>query len=143
MNSRGTGVEAFYCRPGIVGAHEKGGVEKQIEYFRRNHFVPVPEAASLTELNVMVDQWDQDDEARRLRGRISTIGDYFGAEQHLLAPLPTEPLESGRWFTPRVNRFSQLSVRDKVYSVPKSAVRAWARKAQAPGLAQLGHASQY
>jgi hypothetical protein len=36
------GVEAFYCRPGIEGAHEKGGVEGQIGYYRRNHFVPVP-----------------------------------------------------------------------------------------------------
>ncbi|MFE0358790.1 IS21 family transposase [Streptomyces nigra] len=112
------GVEAFYCRPGIEGAHEKGGVEGQIGYFRRNHFVPVPEVASLTELNAMVDQWDQDDEARRLRGRTRTVGDYFAAEQHMLAPLPTEPFETGRWFTPRVNRFSQISVRGNVYSVP-------------------------
>lgn len=39
----------MYCRPGIEGAHEKGGVEGQIGYFRRNHFVPVPEASSLAE----------------------------------------------------------------------------------------------
>ncbi|MEU5510809.1 hypothetical protein [Streptomyces fungicidicus] len=31
------GIESFYCRPGIEGAHEKGGVEGQIGYFRRNH----------------------------------------------------------------------------------------------------------
>ncbi|MBZ9644339.1 hypothetical protein [Streptomyces sp. PSKA30] len=111
-------VEPFYCRPGIEGAHEKGGVEGQIGYFRRNHFIPVPEVASLTELNAMVDQWDQDDEGRRLRGRTHTIGDYFVQEQHLLRPLPTEPFETGRWFTPRVNRFSQISVRGNAYSVP-------------------------
>ncbi|WP_225812491.1 hypothetical protein [Streptomyces spinosus] len=35
------GIESFYCRRGIGGAHEKGGVEGQIGYFRRNHFVPV------------------------------------------------------------------------------------------------------
>ncbi|MEU0119647.1 hypothetical protein ABZ137_39760 [Streptomyces bobili] len=28
------GIESFYCRPGIDGAHEKGGVEGQIGYFR-------------------------------------------------------------------------------------------------------------
>ncbi|MFF8973673.1 hypothetical protein [Streptomyces sp. NPDC014995] len=66
----------------------------------------------------MVDQWDLDDEARRLRGRTRTVGDYFAAEQHLLKPLPTEPFETGRWFTPRVNRFSQISVRGYAYSVP-------------------------
>ncbi|CAM5660141.1 hypothetical protein SALBM311S_09871 [Streptomyces alboniger] len=44
------GIEPFHCRPGIEGAHEKGGVEGQIGYYRRNHFRPVPEGASLTEL---------------------------------------------------------------------------------------------
>jgi hypothetical protein len=33
-------LEAFYCQPGIGGAHEKGGVEGQIGWFRRNHLVP-------------------------------------------------------------------------------------------------------
>ncbi|WP_264765230.1 IS21 family transposase, partial [Frankia gtarii] len=41
------GLEAFYCRPGIEGAHEKGGVEGDIGWFRRNHLVPVPEVDSL------------------------------------------------------------------------------------------------
>lgn len=36
------GIEAFYCQPGIQGAHEKGGVEGQIGWFRRNHLVPIP-----------------------------------------------------------------------------------------------------
>lgn len=35
------GIDAFYCQPGIDGAHEKGGVEGQIGWFRRNHLVPV------------------------------------------------------------------------------------------------------
>lgn len=34
-------LEAFYCQPGIAGAHEKGGVEGQIGWLRRNHLVPV------------------------------------------------------------------------------------------------------
>ncbi|MBZ9644825.1 hypothetical protein [Streptomyces sp. PSKA30] len=118
MNSRGMGIEPFYCRPGIEGAHEKGGVEGQIGYFRRNHFVPVPEVDSLAKLNAMVDQWDLADEGRRLRSRTRTIGEYFAAEQHLLKPLPTEPFETGRWFSLRGNRFGQISVRGNSYSVP-------------------------
>ncbi|MEV7384000.1 hypothetical protein [Streptomyces lydicus] len=51
-------IQSFYCRPGIDGAREKGGVEGQIGYFRRNHFTPVPEAESLAELNEPVEQWD-------------------------------------------------------------------------------------
>jgi len=37
------GIESMYCRPGLEGAHEKGGVEGQIGWFRRNHLVPVPD----------------------------------------------------------------------------------------------------
>jgi transposase len=36
------GFDAFYCIPGIGGAHEKGGVEHEGGRFRRNHLVPVP-----------------------------------------------------------------------------------------------------
>jgi len=52
----------------------------------------------------MIDQWDQADEARRIRSRQRTVGEYFAAEQLLLAPLPDEPFETGRLFTPRVDR---------------------------------------
>ncbi|MFJ4536662.1 hypothetical protein ACIP39_11945 [Streptomyces tibetensis] len=48
-----------YGLPGIEGAHEKGGVKGQVGCFRRNHMVPVPEAASLAEVNAMIEQWDE------------------------------------------------------------------------------------
>ncbi len=112
------GLEALYCQPGIRGAHEKGGVEGQIGWFRRNHLVPVPEVASLAELNAMIDRWDQEDEDRRIRSRPRTIGEYFASEQPLLVPLPDEPFETGRLFTLRVDRYSQISVRTNRYSVP-------------------------
>ncbi|WP_171111782.1 MULTISPECIES: IS21 family transposase [Streptomyces] len=112
------GIESFYCRPGIDGAHEKGGVEGQIGYFRRNHFTPVPEVASLAELNEMVEQWDLHDGRRRIGSRPRTIDEYFAVEQPLLMPLPEEPFETGRVFTPRVDRYSQIAVRTNRYSVP-------------------------
>ena len=43
--------EAFYCRPGKDGAHEKGGVEGEVGRFRRRHMVPVPKVSSLADLN--------------------------------------------------------------------------------------------
>ncbi|MFC0499264.1 IS21 family transposase [Streptomyces mutabilis] len=112
------GIESFYCRPGIDGAHEKGGVEGQIGYFRRNHFTPVPDVSSLAELNEMVEQWDLHDGRRRIGSRPRTIDEYFAVEQPLLLPLPTEPFETGRVFTPRVDRYSQITVRTNRYSVP-------------------------
>lgn len=112
------GIEAFYCQPGITGAHEKGGVEGDIGWFRRNHLVPIPEADSIEQLNAMLDAWDRSDEQRRIASRAHTIGEHFAAEQPLLAALPTEPFETGRWFTPRVDRFAQVSVRMNKYSAP-------------------------
>ncbi|MFI5877684.1 IS21 family transposase [Streptomyces sp. NPDC051445] len=112
------GIESFYCRPGIEGAHEKGGVEGQIGYFRLNHFTPVPEVDSLAELNELVDQWDLHDGRRRIGSRPRTIDEYFEVERPLLMPLPEEPFETGRLFTPRVDRYSQIAVRTNRYSVP-------------------------
>ncbi|WP_220040878.1 IS21 family transposase [Streptomyces sp. NTH33] len=111
-------IESFYCRPGIDGAHEKGGVEGQIGYFRRNHFTPVPEVDSLAELNELVEQWDRHDGRRRIGSRPRTIDEYFEVERPLLLPLPEEPFETGRVFTPRVDRYSQIAVRTNRYSVP-------------------------
>jgi hypothetical protein len=105
------GIEAFYCQPGIQGAHEKGGVEGQIGWFRRNHLVPIPEVDSLDELNAMVDAWDEADDARRIGSRARTVGEHFATEQPLLAPLPCEPFVDGRWFTRRVDRYAQVTVR--------------------------------
>jgi len=111
-------IEPFYCQPGLQGAHEKGGVEGQIGWFRRNHLVPVPEVDSLAELNARIEVWDAADDARRIGARARTVGEMFALEAPLLAPLPTEVFETGRWFTPRVDRFSQVTVRTNRYSVP-------------------------
>lgn len=112
------GLEPFYCRPGQEGAHEKGGVEGQIGWFRRNHLVPVPEVDSIAELNALIDGWDIADDDRRIGSRPRTIGEMFAVERPLLRPLPDEPFETGRWFTPQVDRYSQISVRTNKYSVP-------------------------
>jgi len=112
------GLEAFYCQPGLTGAHEKGGVEGDVGWFRRNHFVPVPEVDSLAELNALVDQWDIDDDARRIAGRARTVGDHFAAEQPLLVPLPVEAFETGLTLNVRVDRYAQVTARTNRYSVP-------------------------
>ncbi len=112
------GLDAFYCQPGIEGAHEKGGVEGQVGWYRRNHFVPVPKVATLAELNEMIDAWDREDDARRIGGRVRTVGEMFAIERPLLAPLPEEEFETGRWSHQRVDRYAQINVRTNRYSVP-------------------------
>ena len=41
--------ESEFCTP--YEAHEKGGIEGEAGYFRRNHWVPMPKARDLAELN--------------------------------------------------------------------------------------------
>jgi transposase len=112
------GLDAFYCQPGLQGAHEKGGVEGEVGRFRRNHLVPVPQAATLAELNARLDAWDVEDEQRRISDRTRTVGEFFAIERPLLAPLPQDAFETGRLLTPRVDRYAQVTVRMNRYSVP-------------------------
>jgi transposase len=110
--------QAFYCLPGIEGAHEKGGVEGEVGYFRRNYLVPVPEVHFLAELNAQIAEAERAEDGRRIGARIRTIGQDFAAEKPLLIPLPDEPFETGLLLTPRVDRCGQVMVRNNRYSVP-------------------------
>ena len=58
-----------FTTPGIVGAHEKGGVEGEVGRFRRNHLVPVPAVGSLAELNALMLEGCERDLGRRIAGR--------------------------------------------------------------------------
>jgi transposase len=112
------GFDAFYCRPGVEGAHEKGGVEVEGGRFRRNHLVPMPKVASIAELNDLLAAADARDDHRRLEGRTVTVGTDFALEASLLRPLPADAFETGITLTPRVDRHSRISVRQTYYSVP-------------------------
>jgi hypothetical protein len=78
----------------------------------------VPEVASLAELNAQIAKAEQAEDGRRIGARIRTIGQDFAAEQPLLIPQPDEPFETGLLLTPRVDRYSQVTVRNNRYSVP-------------------------
>ena len=112
------GFDAFYCRPGVEGAHEKGGVEGEGGRFRRRHCVPIPHAASLEELNAMFAAADAADDARRIGQRPQTVGQMFALEAPALRPLPTERFETGIEVMTTVDRHARVTVRQIHYSVP-------------------------
>ena len=113
------GFDAFYCQPGIAGAHEKGGVEGEVGWFRRNRLSPMPVVESLNELNERIRAWEVQDERRRIMDRIHTIGQDFANEQPFLAPLPSEQFDPGLVLNPTVDRSSLITVRMVKYSVPE------------------------
>ncbi|HET9005815.1 MAG TPA: IS21 family transposase [Actinomycetes bacterium] len=112
------GFDAFYCRPGKEGAHEKGGVEVEGGRFRRNHLVPMPHVDSVAELNAVLAAADAKDDHRRVEGRTVTVGTDFALERPVLRALPGEAFETGITLTPRVDRHARVSVRQTYYSVP-------------------------
>lgn len=112
------GFDAFYCRPGIDGAHEKGGVEGEVGRFRRTHLSPMPVVETLAQLNEQILGWDAADLQRRIGDRIRTVAQDFALEQAALAPLPLDRFDPGLSLTPRVDRSSLIRVRMASYSVP-------------------------
>ena len=112
------GFDSFFCRPGLEGAHEKGGVEGEIGRFRRTHLVPVPRVASLAGLNDLIATADRLDDDRVITGRPVTIGAAFAAEAAALSALPDEAFDPARLLQARVDNRARVSVRQCFYSVP-------------------------
>src|SRR5207249_2581224 len=101
------GFQTEFCNP--ARGNEKGGVEGEVGYFRRNHLVPVPRVESLEEWNELLLAGCRADEQRRIAGKPHTVGEAMGIEREHLLPLPAEGLalagstplkqwrERGRW----------------------------------------------
>lgn len=111
--------EAEFCNP--AEGHEKGGVEGEVGYFRRNHWVPIPQARDLAELNERLLSACREDEARTLSGRTETVGAAMQIEQPTLLPLATEDFELAEVSFPTVSTMGWVRVRTNAYSVPASA----------------------
>jgi transposase len=112
------GYDSFFCRPGIEGAHEKGGVEGEIGRFRRRHLSPVPHVGSLAALNVALVAADARDDARRIASRTETVGAAFDREQLALNPLPGNEFDVAAVLSCRVDTKARICVRQSYYSVP-------------------------
>jgi transposase len=110
--------ESWFTLSGIEGAHEKGGVEGEVGRFRRNHLVPVPEFASLEELNEQLAAWCVEDLQRTITGRAETVLAALSREIEVLRPLPAEAFATWQESTHRVNHKSMITVRRNHYSVP-------------------------
>ncbi len=116
------GFESFFCEPGIDGAHEKGGVEQDIGWFRRNHLTPVPAFDTLADLNAFLERCDTADDQRWRTGRGSGAGDRVHAlaalERSALWTLPAERFAAVTRLSARVDTKARVCVRQCFYSVP-------------------------
>jgi hypothetical protein len=108
-----------FCTPGE--GHEKGGVEGEVGYFRRNHWVPIPAAADLKELNGQLLTACRYDEGRRIAGREQNIGADMIVEREHLLPLAAEGMDLAQTGFPTVNGLGCVRVLTNAYSVPLKA----------------------
>jgi len=108
--------ESNYCTPGE--GHEKGGVESDVGYTRRNFLTPVPKVGSFAELNEHLQQECQQDTQRRMRGQEQTIAELWEVEKAQLLPLPATEYPACASRPVKANPYSQVVFETNRYSVP-------------------------
>jgi hypothetical protein len=110
--------QSEFCNP--ARGNEKGGVEGEGGYFRRNHWVPLPEVHDLEELNAYLERCCRQDQQRILSGRTETVGAAMLSEQPHLLPLAAEPFDLAETSFPTVDSLRCVRVRTNRYSTPLS-----------------------
>src|SRR5208283_5072315 len=103
------GFQTEFCNP--ARGNEKGGVEGEVGYFRRNHLVPVPRVANLAELNVLLLGGCRQDQQRRIAGKPMAVGEAMEIEREHLLPLADEGFELAETSFPTVDGKSCVKVR--------------------------------
>ena len=107
--------ESEFCTP--AEGHEKGGVEGEGGYFRRNHMVPVPNVASWEELDALLLRFSKEDEPRIIGERTQTVGAGMLLEQEHLKGLK-EGFDLAAIHYPKVNASGCVKVLTNFYSTP-------------------------
>jgi len=113
------GFESEFCTPGQ--GHEKGGVEGENGFFRRNHLVPLPAVRNWEELNALLLEESKLDEQRQIGDRSQTVGAGMCLEREHLLPLAEEGFPLASVHFPTVNASGCVKVLTNFYSVPAPA----------------------
>jgi transposase len=107
---------AEFCTP--AEPQEKGGVEGEVGYFRRNHWVPVPALEQLDALNQHLLTSCREDESRCIAGHEQSVGAGTLIERSHLLPLVKEGMELAQTSFSDVNKLGCVAVLSNAYSVP-------------------------
>lgn len=110
------GFESDFCTPGE--GHEKGGVEGEGGYFRRNHLTPVPAVRDLADLNEHLLGGCKEDEKRIIGDRTETAGVLMLREREHLLPMPKNGFDLAEISFPTVDGHGCVPVRTNRYSTP-------------------------
>ena len=122
------GFRSEYCNPGR--GNEKGGVEGELGWYRRNFLVPVPEAGDLLGLNVLLLERCVASQQHTVSGRTATIGEGMAQERPHLLPLAAETFALEEILFPVVDGKGCVKVKTNWYSAPlrpgvRAMVKVW------------------
>lgn len=110
--------EARFTTPAT--GNEKGGVEGLVGFSRRNYMVPVPEAETLEELNVMLLEQCQTYGTHTMAGREQSVNLLHEAEKEHLLTLPESVFSNQQLLSCKVDKYATVIVDKNRYSVPTS-----------------------
>ena len=113
------GFRSEYCTP--ARGNEKGGVENELGWYRRNFLVPVPEAADLAGLNALLLERCRASQKHTINGRTMTIAAAMEQERPHLLPLAVEGFALEDVLYPVVDGKGCVRVKTNWYSTPLDA----------------------
>jgi len=113
------GFRSEYCTPGR--GNEKGGVEGELGWYRRNFLVPVPEAGDLAGLNMLLLDKCLASQQHTISGRAMTVGAAMEQERPHLLPLAEESFALEEVLYPVVDGKGCVRVKTNWYSTPLDA----------------------
>ena len=108
--------QSRYCN--VRQPHEKGGVENDVGYLRRNFLTPISKADCWQTLNQKLWSDCQQDTQRRMWGNKETIAIMLQEEQPSLLPLPRHQYKACVMRPVKTNPYSQVTYETNRYSVP-------------------------
>ena len=113
------GYQSEYCNP--AKGNEKGGVEGELGWYRRNCLVPVPEAKDLKALNEQILASCVENRSRTLAGKKMTVGAASHHERGFLLPRAEEGFPFEEVLYPLVvDGHGRVKVKANWYSAPLS-----------------------
>jgi transposase len=113
------GFRSQYCNP--AKGNEKGGVEGELGWFRRNCLTPVPEAENLAALNERLLAECIAGRSRTIHGKQMSVGEASRQERAALLPLVEEGFPFEEVIFPLVvDGHGRVKVKTNWYSAPLS-----------------------
>jgi len=108
--------DTHFCR--VRRANEKGVAENMVRYSRQNFLVPVPQVASLEELNRLLEERCRRELSRKLRGKTKTKGELLEEDRRAFLDLPATRFDACRKVSTCASSMSLVRFDRNDYSVP-------------------------